>query len=888
MAESNIKLRVDARQAEQSLRRINSLVGKLGLALGAVDIGRRVFKGFTEANNAAAAVSTLGVNADKLKKQLLSLSAEQKGLTSQTELLAASYDVASAGFNSASEATNVLRAASLGAVGGLSDLNTVANATTSVLNAYGLESSKAQKLVDGFIQTQNDGKIIVAQYASQIGRVAPTAAAAGVGIDELNAAISAVTATGVPVESTFAGIRQVIASVIKPSKEASDRAAELGIEFSTAAIRTKGFGGFLEDLIKKTGGSEVELSKLFGSVEALTALMPLINDDLEKFNNSLENQKNAFGVAKKAADTMGETVSGQLKALVNNAGNLARTLDEGLGPAIQDTLKPLNSFLAQSVQLFTKIPPEVVKFTAKAAALTAVGVTLRKVMLLTFLAKLPRILTVVNGLHQVWFRKIVLLRLATLKARAAFLALKAAMPFGFVLVAAGLLTEKILELQQAQQDYNDLVKEGGRAAVEAAINELNARQKVLEAKREELEGKGGQSARGQRKGIDRELEAIGQKQTDLLNRLFQISTNEAGQAFAQPPANTIQPTNGALTNADKISDEQKLAELSRQKVQALEDQAALASAVNEEEERRVKLNIDLRKIAENAQGFADADVEAQMNARIELEEKRDAAIAYNKELENAAKIEEQARKDRQKAEEEARKARENDPLVRMQEELDKLVSKETQALAAATSIGNAFTDAFADVITGTKSVSEAGSDMLKSIAADFLAMAKKIIAQQLIMILYQSILKALGGPGGNFEMNPLGGLSFSEAVPFADGGYVSGPTNALIGEGGEPEYVIPESKMRESMARFSRGARGSSVIPEAGGSGTSGEGGGIAVAAPIDVRYTVERINSVDYVTADQFQAGMQQAATQGAKQGEQQTLKRLQMSGSTRKRIGI
>ena len=58
------------------------------------------------------------------------------------------------------------------------------------LNAYGLESDKAAKLVDGFIQTQNDGKIVVDQYAQQIGRIAPIAAGAGVSIDELNAAIS--------------------------------------------------------------------------------------------------------------------------------------------------------------------------------------------------------------------------------------------------------------------------------------------------------------------------------------------------------------------------------------------------------------------------------------------------------------------------------------------------------------------------------------------------------------------------------------------------------------------------------------------------------------------------------------------------------------------------
>ena len=104
----------------------------------------------------------------------------------------------------------------------------------------------------------------------------------------------------------------------------------------------------------------------------------------------------------------------------------------------------------------------------------------------------------------------------------------------------------------------------------------------------------------------------------------------------------------------------------------------------------------------------------------------------------------------------------------------------------------------------------------------------------------------------------------------AAGGYVSGPSTALVGEGGQGEYIIPESKMRESMARYSRGARGASVVPDSGVSGTSGEGGGTAVADPINVRYTVERINSVDYVTADQFQAGMRQAASQGAKQGEQ------------------
>jgi hypothetical protein len=121
----------------------------------------------------------------------------------------------------------------------------------------------------------------------------------------------------------------------------------------------------------------------------------------------------------------------------------------------------------------------------------------------------------------------------------------------------------------------------------------------------------------------------------------------------------------------------------------------------------------------------------------------------------------------------------------------------------------------------------------------------------------------------------------------AEGGYASGATRAVVGEAG-PEYVIPESKMRESMARYARGARGSAVIPDNGEGGTNSIGGGTAVAAPIDVRYTVERINSVDYVTADQFQRGMQQAAANGAKQGEQRALTTLRQNTSQRRRIGL
>ena len=317
----------------------------LATALGPLTAGitlvaalTKTFGNLARADFASAKVRTLGVDVEALTPKLATLSNELSGQVSQLALLEASYDLASAGFADTAEITEILKASQLGATGGFSDLQTVTDATTSVLNAYGLEADKAGKIVDGFAQTQADGKIVVDQYAQQIGRIAPIAAGAGVSIDELNAAISAVTATGVPVESTFAGLRQVIASIQKPTSEASKLAEKLGIDFSASALKSKGLAGVLQEIVAKGGASADNLSKLFGSVEALTAIQPLLNDELVKFNEALENQSNAQGRAAQDAFTASNTIQGQLTRVGAAFTNLT-TEGSDFGVVIREVLK---------------------------------------------------------------------------------------------------------------------------------------------------------------------------------------------------------------------------------------------------------------------------------------------------------------------------------------------------------------------------------------------------------------------------------------------------------------------------------------------------------------------------------------------------------------------
>ena len=308
------------------------------------------------------------------------------------------------------------------------------------------------------------------------------------------------------------------------------------------------------------------------------------------------------------------------------------------------------------------------------------------------------------------------------------------------------------------------------------------------------------------------------------------------------------------------------------------------------------LNADIAQL--EAEKVKNAMTKEQLELLDELIEKRDKLEKKKKDAEDAAKKNQGPKSDAKRIEEE---------MVRVRGELNNLIDPVNQVIAGAQAIGDAFAESFKGLITGSMSAQEALANLFQRTADHFADMAAQMIAKQIQMKIL-GIALSFFNPGasttppttlpGSASQTGLGlningvdqGISpFSPGtVAAASGGYASGPTRALIGEGGQGEYVIPESKMRESMARYSRGARGSSVIPETGASGTSGEGGGAAVAAPIDVRYSVERINNVDYVTASEFQQGLQQAAAQGAQRGEQNTLKRLQMSGSTRRRLGM
>lgn len=200
----------------------------------------------------------------------------------------------------------------------------------------------------------------------------------------------------------------------------------------------------------------------------------------------------------------------------------------------------------------------------------------------------------------------------------------------------------------------------------------------------------------------------------------------------------------------------------------------------------------------------------------------------------------------------------------------------------------AMSSAVQSIITGTGSVQEAFSNMFANIGKAFIDMATQMMAQKAFMFILQALNPGggLGSVNAGAETSNLfgnlignfGGGSFGGFM--ANGGPVSANTPYIVGERG-PELMIPSSQGRIVSNENLRSEMDRSTATRSAMSRNS-------PAGAIDVRYSVERINSVDYVTAGEFQQGMAQAAKQGAIQGEQRAMRTLKNSASTRRSVGF
>lgn len=195
------------------------------------------------------------------------------------------------------------------------------NLLSSAINAYRLDLSKVDEVADSFFETINLGRVRASDLANEFGRVAPVAASLGITLNELNAAIAAITIQGVTPSETLTSIFGIMNKLLKPTDEMVKFLESLGFSSGQAAIRALGFAGVLREVTKQAQAGNVELADLFNEIRSTRGIVA-ITRALDTYDSALQSLNNSQGAVKKAQDEINATAGKQFQIEMNKIKNI--------------------------------------------------------------------------------------------------------------------------------------------------------------------------------------------------------------------------------------------------------------------------------------------------------------------------------------------------------------------------------------------------------------------------------------------------------------------------------------------------------------------------------------------------------------------------------------
>ena len=260
------------------------------------------------------------------------------------------YQVISAGVTDAAEAMDVLEIATKASIGGLTDQFTAVDALTTVLNAYNLEVTEAEHVTDLMLNAVKEGKLTFNDLASNIGKVASTAALAGVSFAEISAALATMTKAGLSTELATTSLNILLLKIIDSGPDVQRAAKDMGLEWNLAALKARGLTGLMEDLSRASGGSGEKMKSVVKEIEAFKGASILAGTGLKEFTRIMETTNDVAGTTQEFFDKIKQSVSETAKEISTRLTVAFIKLGNIVLPAIQSSLMSILSL----IKLFTQ------------------------------------------------------------------------------------------------------------------------------------------------------------------------------------------------------------------------------------------------------------------------------------------------------------------------------------------------------------------------------------------------------------------------------------------------------------------------------------------------------------------------------------------------------
>jgi TP901 family phage tail tape measure protein len=684
----------------------------------------------------------------------------------QSDVVPAMYNAISAGVPK-ENIFEFIKVAGKAAIGGVTDLNTSVDGLTSIINAFGLQISDAESVADSMFAAVQGGKTTFKELSDSIFNIAPAAAAAGVSMQEVNAAIAALTAGGTPTAVATTQIRAALTGLQRPSAELDAIFQKLGFKTAQLAIEKKGLGFALDAVKKASNGSNGELQTLLGSTEAVAAANVLAGTGAAKFSAELERQANSAGAAAQAAAEIDKSFGREMERTKVAANNLAISIGTTLAPA----LSALNGIIEKVISFFANLSPTaktvLVVFASLAAAIGPIllGIGSFISLIPTLTAGLAAIKVALGGIT---------LSMAAATAGVSLLV------YGLITLSQELARTSEIKAQVQQQLLAESLKETAKEVDQLAkkYNEINPNLTENENKLRANEAvlKSYQTALTSVAKTDPKYE---EKTTAIREQIGALETQSSSIKGQIELTKTLQSTGGDLAGSQAKNSKERTKQLREEAAEFLKTQEVLSSKVTQRD-------------AFNPQ---QTDVTKQMSPeRLLMVQNASAKVLeINKQLGESMRQTFTAGMTEQVA------------AYNAQVQLTALETQQINTnLQMALPFGSLLADSFMEMAESGKVSFQSLFQGLKKMAIQLAATVAAAFALNLLLggIGIAGFGKGTGGfknlLGGMGGGGPLGGL-----IPFANGGIVSGPTAALVGEYSgartNPEVIAPLSKLQNMM-----------------------------------------------------------------------------------------
>jgi TP901 family phage tail tape measure protein len=278
------------------------------------------------------------------------------------------YETISDQFSGMSERANVMSAAMKLAKVGVMDFQDATTLLTGTLNAFGMASEQADAVAAKYFTTINLGHVRGKELADTMGQVIPIASQLGVSLDELNAAMIAMTIGGMDAHKSVTALRGAMTAFLKPSEDMKKVIRELGFSSAEQVVQAKGFQGALQAVAEASDNMASEIAKSFRNVRALTAELRLTGEGAVKVEEAMKAM--AISTPEMLDKIYRQFISTDAEKLTREINRLKIDLTQDMGSALTHALGSMMQFAGGADRMSSAIQAIAMAAIPAAGALT--------------------------------------------------------------------------------------------------------------------------------------------------------------------------------------------------------------------------------------------------------------------------------------------------------------------------------------------------------------------------------------------------------------------------------------------------------------------------------------------------------------------------------------